>query len=355
MADLSQQLQAQVLAAGEAKRALTIVGGGTKAFMGREVDAASERLELSGHSGILSYHPVELVLTVRAGTRLSDIEAALAEHRQMLSFEPPRLGTASTIGGTLACNQSGPGRPWWGSVRDQVLGVRLINGLGEPLRFGGQVMKNVAGYDVSRLQAGAMGGLGVITEVSLKVLPQPATQCTLKLATSPEDAIAIMNRCALESRPLTAACWHQGVLRLRLSGAHSAVDATIARWEGEVDEDGDLFWQQLRDQQLALFASGEMLWRFSVRPSAPLAALDGGEWLLDWGGAQRWYRGPAVKASMEALAAAAGGQVSLYRGGDRLQEVMHTQPLALQQLQQRLKQAFDPDHLFNPGRVYSWM
>ncbi|GAA0679972.1 glycolate oxidase subunit GlcE [Marinobacterium maritimum] len=354
MADLSQQLQGQVLAARAEGRALTIVGGNTKAFMGRSATEEHERLELSGHSGILTYHPVELVLTARAGTTLSELEAALSEQHQMLSFEPPRFGPEATLGGTLACNQSGPGRPWWGSVRDQVLGIRMINGQGEDLRFGGQVMKNVAGYDVSRLQAGAMGSLGVITEVSLKVLPKPAASCTLKLAVGAEEAIRIMNRRALESRPLTAACWYQGHLYLRLSGAHSAVEATVSRWEGEVDEAGDQFWQQLRDQQLTLFDGEVPLWRFSVNPSAAMAALDG-EWMLDWGGAQRWYRGEVEKERMEAIAAAAGGQVSLYRGGDRQQEVMHALPPAMQQLQQRLKQAFDPDHLFNPGRVYSWM
>ncbi|GAA0790322.1 glycolate oxidase subunit GlcE [Marinobacterium sediminicola] len=354
MADLSEQLQQQVLAARADRRPLSIVGGDTKAFMGRSTHVECERLVLSGHSGILTYHPVELVLTARAGTPLTELEAALAEQNQMLSFEPPRLGPAATIGGTLACNQSGPGRPWWGSVRDQVLGIRMINGLGEHLRFGGQVMKNVAGYDVSRLQAGAMGTLGVITEVSLKVLPKPAASRTLKLAVGPEEAIEIMNRRALESRPLTAACWYQGNLYLRLSGAHSAVEATLLRWNGEVDEAGDRFWQQLRDQQLALFDDDQPLWRFSVNPCAPLADLDG-EWLLDWGGAQRWYRGDADQARMEAIAAAAGGQVSRYRGGDRQQEVMHALSPAMQQLQQRLKRAFDPDHLFNPGRVYSWM
>ncbi|MBP0048586.1 glycolate oxidase subunit GlcE [Marinobacterium sp. AK62] len=354
MADLSAQLQHQVIAARTDRRPLTIVGGNTKAFMGRSPVEEHTRLDLSGHTGILTYHPVELVLTARAGTRLTELEAALAEQNQMLSFEPPRFGPEATIGGTLACNQSGPGRPWWSSIRDQVLGIRMINGRGEHLHFGGQVMKNVAGYDVSRLQAGAMGTLGVMTEVSLKVLPKPAASRTLKLAVSADEAIGIMNRRALESRPLTAACWYQGHLYLRLSGALSAVEATLARWEGEVDDAGDAFWQQLRDQQLSLFDGEAPLWRFSVSPSAPLADLEG-EWVLDWGGAQRWYRGEADKARMEAIAAAAGGQVSLYRGGDRQQEVMHALPPALQQLQLRLKEAFDPDHLFNPGRVYSWM
>ncbi|HPQ97402.1 MAG TPA: glycolate oxidase subunit GlcE, partial [Thiolinea sp.] len=171
MADCSRQLQEQVRTASAERRALAITGGGTKVFLGRR--PVGEVLDVSAHRGIVSYQPVELVLTARAGTSLDVLEAALQEHGQMLAFEPPHFGPGATLGGTLACNLSGPGRPWWGSVRDQVLGIRLLNGRGEHLRFGGQVMKNVAGYDISRLQAGAMGTLGVITEISLKVLPQP--------------------------------------------------------------------------------------------------------------------------------------------------------------------------------------
>jgi glycolate oxidase FAD binding subunit len=354
MAEIAKRLQQQILSARDTGTKLNIIGGNSKAFMGRV--SSGEPLNVAGHSGIVSYQPVELVLTARAGTPLTELVAALDEHNQMLSFEPPRFGGAATLGGTLACNQSGPGRPWWSSVRDQVLGVRLLNGRGEHLRFGGQVMKNVAGYDVSRLQAGAMGSLGLITEVSLKVLPKPVVTRTLVFDVGLEDAVALMNRRAAEPKPLSAACWLDNRLYLRLSGARAAVDATLSQWQGQGRqlEDDDAFWAALRDQKLAYFEGEAPLWRFSIRSTVVNPDLPG-NWLIDWGGAQRWYRGDASMAQMQQLAEAAGGQVSLFRGGDRQADVMHPQAKALQLLQQRLKQSFDPDGVFNPGRLYSWM
>ncbi|MCX2832355.1 glycolate oxidase subunit GlcE [Microbulbifer thermotolerans] len=355
MADIFPQLQEQVLQAREDGRKLNIIGGGTKAFMGRPVDPNTDILNLAEHTGVVEYHPVELVLTVRAGTPLREIEATLAEQGQALHFEPPRLGENATIGGTLACNLSGPARPWAGSIRDQVLGIRLLNGKGEHLRFGGQVMKNVAGYDVSRLQAGAMGTLGVITEISLKVMPQPAATLTLVQDMAPGEVIQYMNSRAAEPKPITGACWVDGKVYLRLSGARSAVEATAEKWSGKILEQGEQFWQQIRDLQHGFFTSTNVpLWRFSISATAPQPKLEG-EWLIDWAGAQRWYRGEGKMVEMEALAAAAGGQVSLFRGGDRSGEVMHRQPEALKTIQQRIKNAFDPDHLFNPGRLYSWL
>ncbi|PPK53563.1 glycolate oxidase subunit GlcE [Marinobacter persicus] len=354
MADQIQSLQEQVLQARKNGQTLNIVGGGTKSFMGRKTDTDSATLSLAEHSGVVEYHPVELVLTVRAGTTLSEIEAVLAEEGQCLHFEPPRLGDGATIGGTLACNLSGPARPWAGSVRDQVLGLRLLNGQGEHLRFGGQVMKNVAGYDVSRLQAGAMGTLGVMTEISLKVMPKPATTATLVQEMPLDSAIDYMNRRTGEPKPITGACWLDGKVYLRLAGARSAVEATAEQWEGEVFEGGNGLWQQIQDMQHEFFAGDDPLWRFSVKSSAVMPSLDG-PWLVDWAGAQRWYRGPATLSDLEPVAAEAGGQVSLFRGGDRTGEVMHSQPEALKAIQRRIKQSFDPDGLFNPGRLYSWL
>ncbi len=354
MADISQQLQEQVLLARDAGHKLNIVGGGTKSFMGRTADADAGTLNTGEHTGVVEYHPVELVLTVRAGTSLAEIEATLAEHGQCLHFEPPRFGEGSTIGGTLACNLSGPARPWSGSVRDQVLGVRLLNGKGEHLRFGGQVMKNVAGYDVSRLQAGAMGTLGVITEISLKVMPKPAASMTLVQEMDQVDCIRYMNSRAAEPKPITAACWVDGKVYLRLSGARSAVEATAAKWSGEVLEQGDEFWRQIQHLQHDFFAGDAPLWRLSVSSVAANPDLKG-RWLIDWAGSQRWYRGEQELGRMEALAKAAGGQASLFRGGDRNGEVMNHQPEALKGIQRRLKNAFDPDNIFNPGRLYSWL
>lgn len=288
----------------------------------------------------------------------------------MLSFDPPSFGAESSIGGTLACNQSGPGRPWGGSVRDMVLGTRLINGKAEQLRFGGQVMKNVAGYDVSRLQAGAMGAFGIITELSLKVLPKPASTITMVCELDAAEAIQSMNQLAGKANPLSAACWLDNKLYLRLSGARSAVDATAKCWQstlpggGDRLEHGTQFWSDLRDHQLAFFSKQQPLWRFSLQSNAEHFFPEA-DWLIDWGGAQRWLRGSPLESDstssvlimnqMEQVAMRANGQVSLFRGGDRSAEVFHSQPSALKTLHQRLKKSFDPDGLFNPGRLYRWL
>lgn len=352
MKDISHELIEQVKRASNDGTKLRIVGGGSKDFMGRQ--SKGEPISLAEHSGIVSYEPIELVLTARAGTPLTEISQALAEHNQRLAFEPPLFDGVATLGGTLACHLSGPGRPWHGSIRDHVLGVRLINGRAEELRFGGQVMKNVAGYDVSRMQAGAMGTLGVISEVSLKVMPKPAAAMTLMQEMNAAQAITEMNRLAGHSKPLTAACWFDNHLYLRLEGALSAVDSTINQWQGDVLEDGNDLWSQLREQQLDYFSGQAPLWRFAVNSNAQ-HCLPEESWLIDWGGSQRWLRGDFAVNELEAIAERAGGQVSLYRGGDRLQEVFHTQTEPLRQLHQRLKLAFDPNGIFNPGRLYSWM
>ena len=354
MTDLTQQIIEQVKDAQAANETIRIRGEGTKDFMGRAVEA-DRVLEVGGHSGIVNYQPVELVLTARAGTPLIELESALADEGQMLAFEPPRFGGKATLGGTLATNLSGPGRPWWGSVRDHVLGVNLINGEGERLRFGGQVMKNVAGYDMSRLQAGAFGALGVMTEISLKVLPKPATTRTLKFAMDQAEAIAQMNKFSGQPKPITAAFWADGLLHVRLAGAASAVDATAKSWGGEELDAADALklWHKLQDRQLALFES-DTLWRFSVRSNAEAFKLDGDS-LINWGGAERWYSGDRDFAEMVKLAEAAGGQVSLYKGGDRQAEVMHPMAKPIEALQQRIKHSIDPNGLLNPGRAYSWL
>lgn len=352
MTDITHALIARVKQASHDGTALQIIGGGSKQFMGRE--SIGDPISLSEHRGIISYEPIELVLTARAGTPLHEIKDALAEQNQCLAFEPPTFNGQATLGGTLACHLSGPARPWSGSIRDHVLGVRLINGRSEALRFGGQVMKNVAGYDVSRMQAGAMGTLGIITEVSLKVMPKPAATVTIKQEMDAATAIENMNRLSGQSKPLTGACWFNNHLYLRLAGARSAVDSTVSQWQGAALDDSDAFWSTLREQQLDYFLDATSLWRFSVKSSATHMLPDE-DWLIDWGGAQRWLRGDFATGKLEALAEAAGGQVSLYRGGDRSQEVFHTQPEALQKIHQRLKHAFDPNGVFNPNRLYSWM
>lgn len=350
MSDISAELIDRVCTAANTGQRLRIVAGNSKPFFGRPIDG--EILDVAQHSGIVAYEPKELVLTARAATPLAEIEATLAQHGQMLAFEPPRYGDTATLGGTLACNLSGPRRPWAGSVRDAVLGVRLINGKGEHLRFGGQVMKNVAGFDASRLQAGALGAFGVITEISLKVLPMHASTVTVVHDCDMSTAIERMNGFAGQAKPLTAAAWVQGSLYLRLGGAASAVAATQRAWGGNALAAATTFWENLAEQRLSYFDSTEPLWRFSIKSTAP---ADEGSWLLDWAGAQRWLLGEFDKSELERSAAAAGGHVTLYRRGNRAGEVHHTLNDTLQAMHVRLKRAFDPQGILNPGRLYSWL
>lgn len=352
MTDQTSNILDQVQHAIANKTPLNICGGNSKTFMGRT--PSGDTLDVSGHTGIVEYQPVELVLTARAGTPLVEIEAALAENNQCLSPEPPQFGGRATIGGTLAANQSGPARPWSGSVRDMVLGTRLINGKGEYLRFGGQVMKNVAGYDVSRTVAGTMGTLGVITEVTLKVMPKPEFTATQVMEMGANEAIRTMNEFAGQPRPLTGAFWLDGKLYLRLSGTEGAVNASIAAWGGETVEEADDLWRMLREQDLGFFGGDAPLWRFSVKSTAS-HTMDDADWLIDWGGAQRWIKGELTREVADEIAQQCSGQASLYEGGDRSAEVFAPQSAALKRIHQNLKNAFDPQGIFNPGRLYSWM
>jgi glycolate oxidase FAD binding subunit len=351
--DHSNRIIAALQQSRDEARPVYISGGGSKRdIAGR--DCNYDELDVSGHRGIVDYQPQELVITARGGTPLTDIIEALEEQGQALSFEPPLFDGRATIGGTLACNLSGPGRPWGGSIRDRVLGVQLINGKAERLNFGGKVMKNVAGYDVSRLQAGALGTLGVLSEISLKVVPQAQKTLTLVFETSAEDAIENMNRRAGESKPLSGAFWLEGLLYLRLSGASRAVEHTATQWGGEIlDNDGNT-WKALREMTLPFFAGDTPLWRFSVNSTAPLSPTLG-TILIDWCGSQRWVRGDHPRIEVDRVAREAGGHATLFRGGDRSTEIRSPLTAVETTLQQRLKRSFDPDGLLNPGRLYSWM
>jgi glycolate oxidase FAD binding subunit len=343
---------ARIRAASANSTPLRIRGGGTKDWYGQAFDG--ELLDTRVNSGVISYEPTELVITARCGTPLMEIEALLAQHGQMLAFEPPRFGAASTIGGVVASALSGPRRASAGAVRDFVLGAVLMDGRGEQLRFGGQVMKNVAGYDVSRLLAGSLGTLGLILELSLKVLPVPLRTASLRFDLSEIDALTRLNEWAGQPLPISASCWHGGVLTLRLSGAGAAVMAAQQRLGGQVSEEGeaDAFWTSLRDQTHDYF-SGDNLWRMSV-PSHASAIILRGEQLIEWGGAQRWLKvdSAAQADSIRRTVAAAGGHATLYRGGDKSVGVFHPLAPAVAKIHERLKQSFDPAGIFNPGRMY---
>jgi glycolate oxidase FAD binding subunit len=351
---LLAQWSEQVASAAARRAPLVIRAGGTKDFYGNE--SRGEIFDTRGWSGIESHEPSELVLTARAGTALAQIEAELASKRQMLAFEPPHFGEGATLGGCVAAGLAGPRRASagyaWGAVRDAVLGVRLLDGRGCVLKFGGTVIKNVAGYDVSRLLAGSLGTLGIIVDVSLKVLPMPASEMTLSFEMDEVRALQQLNAWGGQPLPLSASCWHAGQLWVRLSGAGPAVQAAARVLGGARQTTGCReFWRDVREQQHAYFAGAMPLWRISVPASAAPLALPGAQ-LIEWAGALRWLRSQESADVLRARARELGGHATLFRGTSR-QDVFTPLSPALHAIHRRLKQQFDPAGIFNPGRMYA--
>jgi len=345
-----QTLVEQLQAANAAGMPLVVRGGGSKSFFGRRCEG--QPCLVGGHTGVIDYTPAELVISARAGTPLAELEAVLAQEGQMLAFEPPHFGSTATLGGTIACGLSGPRRPYAGAARDFVLGVRCINGKGECLRLGGQVMKNVAGYDLSRLLTGSLGTLAVLLDIHLKVLPRPEADITLQQTCTAEEAVLRCNRWAGQPLPVSGACHIDDRLYLRLSGSARGVAAAARTIGGDALHECADFWQALREQQLPFFQGDSPLWRLSVPPAAPAIDLEG-EQLLDWGGAQRWVKSHAAPEVIRDLAAASGGHATLYRHGDRSGNVFHPLSTGMLALQRRLKHSFDPAGILNPGRLYA--
>jgi glycolate oxidase FAD binding subunit len=361
MQQIVEQFQEQVRAAARDGQTLRIRGSGSKDWYGQDAGGAEAGgiLDTRAWRGIVDYEPTELVITARCGTPLAEIEAALRERRQMLAFEPPHFGAASTLGGAVAAGLSGPRRASSGALRDFVLGCKLLDGQGEVLRFGGQVMKNVAGYDVARLLAGSLGTLGVLLEVSVKVLPIPVAETTLRFALAELDAIRMLNEWAGQALPVSASCWHDGVLALRLSGARAAVDNAVRSLGGEVMPDCVPFWAAVREQRHTFFAGDMPLWRLSLPSTAGPIAFESGQpdatQLIEWGGAQRWLRAPGDAEHAQRIrgaAAAAGGHATLFRGGDKSVGVFQPLAPAIARIHARLKAGFDPAKVFNPGQMY---
>lgn len=354
--DRTEELQAAVRAAYEARTPLRVVGGDTKAFLGRPVDASP--LSITEHRGIISHEPTELVLTVRAGTPVAEVERALAERGQMLAFEPPIHGADTTIGGVVACGLSGPRRPFVGAVRDFILGVQIINGRSDTLRFGGEVMKNVAGYDASRLMSGAYGTLGVLLDVSFKVLPRPEIEITLKATQTGEEALNTFATLMTKPHPLSGGAWSNGTTYLRLSGSRAGTQ-TAAESIGQsgawtIDGNGDALWTSVRHQRHAFFSRDDQasLWRLSLPPDCPLGDLFApDDVLIDWAGAIRWVKTDAPADDLFAYAKSVGGHATRYVGPDSSAPF---QPLAapIFALHQKMKEAFDPHRILNPGRMY---
>jgi len=348
--EIVRSLQERVRSAAAAGIPLVIRAGGTKNFYGNPVDGEHEVLDPRRYCGLIDYEPTELVVTACSGTPLAEVEAALAQHNQMLGFEPPHFGSGATLGGAIASGLAGPRRATVGAVRDFMLGSTLIDGGGNVLSFGGKVMKNVAGYDISRALAGSLGTLGVILDISLKVIPRPPMEQTLQFEISERDAILLTNQWAGQPLPVSATGWVDGVLSVRLSGAVAGVRAARSRLGGNVLEHSTAFWSDLREHKHRFFdrVEGATLWRVSVPPTtAPLAL---GATLIEWRGGQRWVwskePAPTIRSKVEAV----GGHATAFRHGNGA-AAFHPLSPGLTEIHQRLRDEFDPGHIFNPGRM----
>lgn len=352
--DISIELQNQVNEAAAAETTLEIHGYRSKSFYGRSVDTAGS-LDVSGHRGILSYDPSELVITARAGTPLTEVQETLAESGQMLPFEPPHFAEQSTLGGAVAAGLSGPGRPWRGAVRDVLLGIQLLDGKGQILKFGGQVMKNVAGYDLSRLMAGSLGTLGVLLEISVRLMPLPVEERTLILERDAVGFRGLMRKLRKEPVPISGASFDGDEVRLRLSGHPSVLEEVQSAHGGLWSDSGTQYWQDLRDHRLGFFhRPATFLWRVSVPPDTPPLEIPG-EYLIDWGGAQHWILTDADVAVVDEAAKNAGGHAILFRRAAEsgAAEVFHALNDVQAGIHQRLKAVFDPSGILNPGRLYA--
>ncbi|QET00680.1 glycolate oxidase subunit GlcE [Cupriavidus pauculus] len=361
MEAILDDFRAAIRAANETRTPLRLRGGGSKDFYGQTL--AGSVLDTTAYKGIVDYDPAELVITARCGTPLTEIEAALADCRQMLAFEPPHFCAPglATLGGAVAAGLSGPRRQSAGALRDFVLGAQLMDGHGQVMSFGGQVMKNVAGYDVSRLLAGSLGTLGIILEVSLKVMPVPFGDATLRFAASQQDALDRLNTWGGQPLPVAASVWHDGVLHVRLSGATAAIRSACEKLGGERVHEAEAvaLWHTLREQSHPFFApahDGAALWRIATPTTAPILPLPGAQ-LVEWGGGQRWWIAPAdagdsAAEAVRAAAQAVGGHATLFRNGNKDAGVFTPLASPLMAIHQRLKATFDPAGIFNPQRMY---
>jgi len=344
--DDSRALQAQVEFAYHHDQTVRIVGGGSKAHL-CEPRRADLELHTGKHYGVVDYQPSELFITARTGSRLADIQGLLAREGQMFGFEPPALGQFATLGGSVACGLSGPRRPFSGSLRDALLGCTLLTGRGEILRFGGQVIKNVAGFDVSRLMAGAFGSLGLLLEVTLRVSPVPEAECHLRQSVAPDIVIHRMAQLSGQAWPLSGLAYDGETLHLRLSGAEAAIRRSAVALGGEADPQSSAFWENLREQRLDFFNPPGRYWRLSVPSATPALPLPGA-WLLDWGGAQRWLHSEASPTHIHEVAGSVGGHAFGLRGMTTAERVLLSP--ALLALHHRVRDAFDPKRIFNPGQ-----
>ncbi len=350
--DSSEFLISKIKDAYRTETPLHIIAGNSKAFYGRTINY--EELNISSHTGILNYEPSELVITVRSGTKLSVIKSALNENNQMFAFDPPDYDSNSTIGGTIACGLSGSRRPFAGAARDFVLGTRIINGKGEALRFGGEVIKNVAGYDASRLITGSVGTLGVLLDISIKVLPQPETEITIVQELSTDAALSLMVHLKRQPLPISGLVYINNQLFIRLSGTQSTVNAAHKSIGGEnLNKTTISFsWQQLDNNTLNFFNTKKPLWRVSVKPGTPPFTINDNI-LYNWAGAERWFFSERNDMDIFKLALQAKGHATLFRNSEQNNQIFQPLSKPLQKIHLELKKAFDPKHILNPGKLYA--
>lgn len=357
-------LQEKVVQANQNGQVIRITGSGTKDWLGNNLHG--ETLSTKEYSGILSYQPDELVITVKSGTSLKEVEQTLTEKNQQFAFEPPHFGEHATIGGMVASGLAGPGRVSAGGLRDFVLGAKIMNGQGQIMNFGGTVMKNVAGYDVSRLMPSSMGTLALLLDVSIKVLPKAAATATVKVEIEQSKAIHLMNLLASQPWPLNASTWigeNTGTLYLRLSGAKAAVQSATSSFAKTYDmqtmdaDEAALFWTSIREQTHSWFKSDDQtaLWRLAL-PSTTDALDLGGETLIEWHGGQRWHRGSLDPKAIKVLAQSLGGHASVFRAEDKIPQMLSSlkdNPLtvALVNVENQLRKTFDPNGVFATGRL----
>ena len=350
--DITQKLCESIRHANENCKPLKICGHNSKAFYGPTGNG--EPVSSTELAGIIEYEPSELYITARSGTLLTDLEETLTREKQMLPFEPPHYGKQATVGGTVACGLSGPRRPYAFAMRDCILGIRLINGLGEHLKFGGQVVKNVAGYDVSRLMCGAMGTLGMITEVSLKTIPKPETEITLTFECSMSQALATMHKNMQSDLPVSATYFENGVLYIRFAGIEKVVHQLESRLGGERLKNCTEFWRSVREHERDFFKSNKALWRCIMPVNSKPLAING-ESVMEWNGGMRWFTSDDKVDSIIQASKAAGGHATLFRCTSPIGHRFTEPVAALKKLHLNLKQAFDPNNILNPGRMYTWL
>jgi len=354
--DNGQELQQQVLDAYGEEQPLVIRGSGSKDFYGYPLQG--QQLDLSTHSGIIDYQPVELVLTARAGTPLHEIETTLASQHQMLGCEPPYFGANATFGGMIAAGLSGPRRPYAGSIADRLLGCRILNGRGEIMRFGGKVMKNVAGYDLSRLMAGSMGCLAVILEATIRLSPEPKAERSFRFHIGQDQVVSLVNKFVESGFPVSASCHDNHCLTVRFSGGEreiAVIEEALQRQFGELEfetEAAPNFWQELREQRAAFFTDAGDIWRLSLAPDTRLDLP--GETLVEWHGALRWFRTERPPAVVFDSIRNANGSATLFRCNQPETADYIFQPLPQPHLEwhRQLKNTFDPSAIFNRGRMY---